>query len=841
MRFFISSIIAISLAHPLTVWSQTASETPAVDVLQKPSLHRGFEYVPQDSIGILVIQTPESLDNAMMEVAQSLPDDARPPVGSHPSLELIGTMLLADPNVIDRSSPVILAFVPHPKPQGQPQTFVPHHMMLIAKAAKGITQTPAAGTPDSTLMPSPKVHLVDGLIIVTNSIAAPEKQKEINKLTDMLPSGQIRIAVDFQTLWKHYGFPLGLFVTGALQSSEDSQGANVNLAVQSLSEQAKDITTVGLGIDVGTTSSITLDMSTTVHEPDVEPNRKLAMMASRLRHGTVFVAADQTILNWAKALTLMAAKEAEEKDSSPQAKVRIARLAEIDAALASQSETGAVMSVELYDQGMGFGAFAGTNAPEKYISETREMLRLLQDIPGIETVKAEIGDGDTMRMEFVSQPNMQSKMARWFDTYGKLEGSIQPEGDDMVAMRLKSGQVPDFQTTQINQLAEMLGGADAEVRLAWAVNTRSLFQWSFGVMGIETDPGAMGVDSYWMLGTLERKPLMWQLKMRLPVQQITEALVQSRASRSSTASLKSEAKIKTPPIHESAEQRAAQPQDADGLQRELLQAIRKCDQSKMKQLLAAGASATLPEKNGSTPLMIAAGQGCIDAIEIFIANGAHVDAVDSAGMPAMAWAVKKEEVDSITALIAAGFNVNACMGTENPVTPLGFATIKNKASAVNALIKSGAEIDKRCGDGPTPLQLSTLHAKFPVTYSLVEAGADVAEKSSRFGPPLVLAAQSGRQKLVITCLLANGANVNATGSNGQTALYEAAKRGDLLQVKELLSHGADPLIKDNAGHTALFAAENKGWGATSTVKARHEQVIEALETAIKSQSVTPTE
>ena len=80
----------------------------------------------------------------------------------------------------------------------------------------------------------------------------------------------------------------------------------------------------------------------------------------------------------------------------------------------------------------------------------------------------------------------------------------------------------------------------------------------------------------------------------------------------------------------------------------------------MKRLLKAGADPNGARWDGETTLMIAAEAGSVEVVEMLIAQGADVNAVESRkGQTALMWAAAENYSDVVHALAALGAEINA--------------------------------------------------------------------------------------------------------------------------------------------------------------------------------------
>lgn len=194
----------------------------------------------------------------------------------------------------------------------------------------------------------------------------------------------------------------------------------------------------------------------------------------------------------------------------------------------------------------------------------------------------------------------------------------------------------------------------------------------------------------------------------------------------------------------------------------------------------------------------------------------------------------------IERLIDEGHDVNAQRQTVDGETPLHVAARVGQTEAIKLLVKHGARINSRDGDGMTPLisavtddqnsevveMLLTLgasptaqdkagmtaldHAAFSRRNKLVElfikrgVQLNVGEGKRRSSP--IAHCVSGENFLGVKLLIAAGADVNATDA-GTSPLATAAVFGRVEYVRLLLDAGAVPNQEpDGGGHTDLMSA-----------------------------------
>jgi len=125
---------------------------------------------------------------------------------------------------------------------------------------------------------------------------------------------------------------------------------------------------------------------------------------------------------------------------------------------------------------------------------------------------------------------------------------------------------------------------------------------------------------------------------------------------------------------------------------------------------------------------------------------------------------------------------------------------------VEFLLRKGADIDARDGDGKTALMWAVNYSDDDMARLLIMRGADVNAVDTYGGTALMDAAHAGCD-YIARFLLDSGADVNAVG-DGWTALMWAAFHGRTGIARLLIERGADVSMEDKEGWSALDHAEN---------------------------------
>lgn len=152
-------------------------------------------------------------------------------------------------------------------------------------------------------------------------------------------------------------------------------------------------------------------------------------------------------------------------------------------------------------------------------------------------------------------------------------------------------------------------------------------------------------------------------------------------------------------------------------------------------------------------------------------------------------AVKNSDRAAIQTLLDENVDVNATQS--DGATALAWAVYWNDLDIADTLIRAGADPNLVNDYGVSPLMLACTNNNVPMVRKLLEARAD-ANKAQWMGvTPLIFCARSGSVEGA-RLLLTHGADPNASDSRrGQTALMWAASRQHPEVVSLLTEHGAD--------------------------------------------------
>jgi ankyrin repeat protein len=196
------------------------------------------------------------------------------------------------------------------------------------------------------------------------------------------------------------------------------------------------------------------------------------------------------------------------------------------------------------------------------------------------------------------------------------------------------------------------------------------------------------------------------------------------------------------------------------------------------------------DRDGATPLSIAAQEGHVEMVRFLLEKGAAIDVrTNYRGAPLS------------TAAFYSSPTVVKLLQEKGPVdavgaTPLYVAAQEGNVAVVKLLLEKGAAIEARADDGSTPLATAAQHAHLDVVQLLVEKGATVDTKDNNGATPLARATQNSgglvdRHLETAKFLLEKGANPDALAfgpyTHGKTVLQVAEEQAHgYREIAELL-------------------------------------------------------
>jgi ankyrin len=231
----------------------------------------------------------------------------------------------------------------------------------------------------------------------------------------------------------------------------------------------------------------------------------------------------------------------------------------------------------------------------------------------------------------------------------------------------------------------------------------------------------------------------------------------------------------------------------------------------LRSLLQQKADVNVPQVDGTTALHWAVLADDLEAADLLLRAGAKISAVNREGSTPLQLAALNGSAGMIERLVKAGADPNAPLSSYGD-TALMMASRTGKPDAVKVLLDNGAMINARESWGDTTaLMWAVAEGNRAVVRMLIDRGADVNARS-KFVP-----SATGRGFEGATPVAARpNQSVEENASGLLTPLMFAAREGDLESARMLVAAGADINVRGGDGKDALgLAVFNGGYDVAS--------------------------
>ncbi|KAL8766351.1 MAG: hypothetical protein Q9209_006878 [Squamulea sp. 1 TL-2023] len=229
-------------------------------------------------------------------------------------------------------------------------------------------------------------------------------------------------------------------------------------------------------------------------------------------------------------------------------------------------------------------------------------------------------------------------------------------------------------------------------------------------------------------------------------------------------------------------------------------------------LIRKGASLTVFNEDGQTPIHLAAQMGVADAVRLFLNHGVAPSLRSQDGYTPLHWATFKGSIETVDLLVDHGADLTAQNDAGATVlhTCLHY---KSHDDVVSFIVRKGVPVDATDAQGRGALHEAARRGYTSIVRILVEHGADVNMQDQLGWTPLQDAAASGEDAVVDELLnhMAIRRRPSLTNLLAGAQLRAAVAREDFHVIQELLGKPKiDVNIPDHEGNTALHHAAYRG-------------------------------
>lgn len=246
---------------------------------------------------------------------------------------------------------------------------------------------------------------------------------------------------------------------------------------------------------------------------------------------------------------------------------------------------------------------------------------------------------------------------------------------------------------------------------------------------------------------------------------------------------------------------------------DFIDAIKRADIGKIKELIDSGVDVNGKDKQGATPLFYSIEKDNKEIVTILLNNGAIINAIkDASGSTPIHYAVNKGNEEIINLLINARADINEGSGFGAPIF---YAIEKGRANIVKLLLDKGADILQHSG---LLLNKAITRGCSDIVKLLIDAGINVNYNFNIFGETILNSAISSGYNEIVQLLIEAGINVNSKNEQHETPLHKAVNKGNEYLIRLLVESGANINEGDQFGNTPLHTA----------VRSKSNRIIELL-------------
>ncbi|KAF5907613.1 uveal autoantigen with coiled-coil domains and ankyrin repeats-like, partial [Clarias magur] len=242
----------------------------------------------------------------------------------------------------------------------------------------------------------------------------------------------------------------------------------------------------------------------------------------------------------------------------------------------------------------------------------------------------------------------------------------------------------------------------------------------------------------------------------------------------------------------------------------LQKAVESDDVDKVTSMLKKGAIATKLDADGRSSLHIAARNGLINSLNVFLAHGVNLRTADATGKTALHLSSRDGHSACVQRLLQCKSPVD-CID-QHGKTALHEAAYAGHTTIIKMLCGSGAAVSAVDKDGRTPLMTAAQMGHSRACQQLLNCRASVNLRDKQNKTALILASEHVCHE-VVEVLLKHKADVTAVDVHGHNSYYYAQHSGDKALIM-MIKQAWDAASKE-ASKTGPKLQQQKDYGSHS--------------------------
>ena len=229
----------------------------------------------------------------------------------------------------------------------------------------------------------------------------------------------------------------------------------------------------------------------------------------------------------------------------------------------------------------------------------------------------------------------------------------------------------------------------------------------------------------------------------------------------------------------------------------------------VKCLLEKGADPSLEANKRWNVLHFASQGGDPRIIHLIVNHVTDIESRTAQGYTPLMIAAVNAKLQAVNCLLEKG--ADPSLQDNDGWNLLHFASGGGDPRIIHLILTHVTDIESRTAAGTTPLMIAVLRGTLQGVKCLLERGADPSVHDNNGWNVLHCASQGGDPR-IIHLILNHVTDIESRDAGGSTPLMIAVLHGTLQGVKYLLERGADPSSKDNDGRNSLHQALSRDSG-----------------------------